>query len=226
MAKKAHCKRSASDNVKGAIWWRAFKTTFSTFFPIWADSVVVQQREPHLGRRELEANYTGSLARATWPTFQILKWGKPLSQTPSQSSRGDNGHQILATTLPNEIRNCKKSEIVRIVRIAVVFIGASVGLRKWFCKKILRWVVSLKETDKFNFSIFPRLLIDGHDEGVDKKVNIPSADVPCRYASSHWRRYHLFSWNGHSCSDGQSPILLFLPKDSNIQTARKLCLVL
>ena len=37
-------------------------------------------------------------------------------------------------------------------------------------------MVSLKETDKFNFSIFP--LIDGHDEGVDKKVNIPSADVP------------------------------------------------
>ena len=197
MAKKAHCKRSASDNVKGAIWWRAFKTTFSTFFPIWADSVVVQQREPHLGRRELEANYTGSLARATWPTFQILKWGKPLSQTPSQSSRGDNGHQILATTLPNEIRNCKKSEIVRIVRIAVVFIGASVGLRKWFCKKIPRWVVSLKETDKFNFSIFPPDRWSWR--GVDKKVNIPSADVPSICIIT-LEKIPFVYWNGHSTS--------------------------
>ena len=116
--------------------------------------------------------------------------------------------------------------MARIVRIAVVFIGASVGLRKWFCKKILRWVVSLKETDKFNFSIFPRPLIDGHDEGVDKKVNIPSADVPAgRYASSHWRRYHLFSWNGHSCSDRPSSILPKRFKHSNCYKAF-LCFVI
>ena len=72
-----------------------------------------------------------------------------------------------------------------------------VGLRKWFCKKIPRWVVSLKETDKFNFSIFPPDRWSWR--GVDKKVNIPSADVPSICIIT-LEKIPFVYWNGHSTS--------------------------
>ena len=184
----------------------SIRPLFKTSRPYLSCLSSLGERGPHLGRSDLAGQLYSTRA-----TFQIIKVPRDLPtaikawimEVGSLLRQDEEKFFFLFLWIPRQGFRCDDDQAQScivcnpLIRSEGNVFGASVGLRKWFCKKIPRWVVSLKETDKFNFSIFPPDRWSWR--GVDKKVNIPSADVPSICIIT-LEKIPFVYWNGHSTS--------------------------